>query len=83
MVELVDGRTLRCEPDGERTHDRCIAVCYLDGADIAAIMVRRGPATARGSAVVAIARRGERRRGQCPVLTVELRIKRTCQHVCH
>jgi micrococcal nuclease len=40
MVELVQGRTLRCELDGERTHDRCAGVCYLDGADIAAIMVR-------------------------------------------
>jgi endonuclease YncB( thermonuclease family) len=42
MLELVQGRTLRCELDGERTHDRCAGVCYLDGADIAAIMVRRG-----------------------------------------
>jgi endonuclease YncB( thermonuclease family) len=25
-----------------RTHDRCVAVCHLHGADIAAIMVRRG-----------------------------------------
>jgi micrococcal nuclease len=38
MAELVDGRTLRCELDGEHTHDRCVTVCYLDGADIAAII---------------------------------------------
>jgi micrococcal nuclease len=42
MTELVQGRTLRCELDGERTHDRCVGVCYLDSADIAEVMVREG-----------------------------------------
>jgi hypothetical protein len=42
MLDLVDGRELRCELNGERTHDRCVGVCYLDGADIAAIIVRQG-----------------------------------------
>ena len=42
MLELVDGRTLRCELDGERTHDRCVDVCYLKGTDIANVMVREG-----------------------------------------
>jgi micrococcal nuclease len=42
MLELVAGRTLRCELNGERTHDRCVGVCYLDGVDISAEMVRRG-----------------------------------------
>ena len=27
MVELADGRQVRCELNGERTHDRCVAVC--------------------------------------------------------
>jgi micrococcal nuclease len=44
MVELVDGRTLRCELNGERTHDRCVGICYLDGKDISAEMVRQGVA---------------------------------------
>jgi micrococcal nuclease len=44
MLELVQGRTLRCELDGERTHDRCVGVCYLDGADISEAMVHRGVA---------------------------------------
>ena len=44
MLELVQGRTLRCELDGERTHDRCVGVCYLNCADIAATMVRQGVA---------------------------------------
>jgi endonuclease YncB( thermonuclease family) len=44
MVELVDGRELRCDLNGERTHDRCVGICYLDGADIAARMVEMGVA---------------------------------------
>jgi micrococcal nuclease len=39
---MVLGRIVRCELDGERTHDRCVAVCYLDGMDRAAEMVRAG-----------------------------------------
>ena len=42
MNELVQGRTLRCELDGERTHDRCVAVCYLEAEDVAEAMVRQG-----------------------------------------
>jgi micrococcal nuclease len=41
MTKLVEGRTLRCELNGERTHDRCVGVCYLEGVDISAEMVRR------------------------------------------
>jgi micrococcal nuclease len=44
MLELVRGRTLRCELDGERTHDRCVGVCYLDGEDISEVMVHHGVA---------------------------------------
>ena len=39
---LVLGKEVRCELTGKRTYDRCVAVCYLDGADIEAIMVRQG-----------------------------------------
>jgi micrococcal nuclease len=42
MRKMVEGRTLRCELDGERTRDRCVGVCYLDGGDIADTMVRQG-----------------------------------------
>lgn len=42
MRSLVLGRELRCELDGTRTHDRCVAVCYLNGDDIAEVMVRQG-----------------------------------------
>ena len=44
MVKLVDGHSLRCELNGERTHDRCVGICYLDGVDISAEMVRQGVA---------------------------------------
>ena len=44
MVELVLARTLDCELDGKQTHDRCVGICYLDGADISAEMVRQGVA---------------------------------------
>jgi endonuclease YncB( thermonuclease family) len=42
MMKLVDGRTFRCELNGEQTHDRCVGICYLDGVDISAEMVRQG-----------------------------------------
>jgi endonuclease YncB( thermonuclease family) len=44
MTELVRGRTLRCELDGERTHDRCVGVCYLEGENISEVMIQRGVA---------------------------------------
>jgi endonuclease YncB( thermonuclease family) len=42
MRALVAGKTLRCELDGEQTHDRCAGVCYLDGKDISATLVADG-----------------------------------------
>jgi endonuclease YncB( thermonuclease family) len=42
MRQMVDGRQVRCELDGERTHDRCVGVCYLEGRDLAAAMVLAG-----------------------------------------
>ena len=42
MIELVQGRTLRCDLDGTRTYGRCAGVCYLDGTDISEVMVQRG-----------------------------------------
>ena len=46
-----------CKLDGEETHDRCVGVCYLDGADISEVMVHRGVVRhVPGSAVGAIPR---------------------------
>jgi hypothetical protein len=41
MLALVLGRELRCELDGERTHDPVRGGLLLDGRDIAADTVRR------------------------------------------
>jgi endonuclease YncB( thermonuclease family) len=42
MRRLVGGRQVRCELDGERTHDRCVGVCYLEGRDIGEALVHAG-----------------------------------------
>ena len=42
MVRLVAGKAVRCELDGERSHDRVIGVCYLDGQDIGASIISAG-----------------------------------------
>jgi micrococcal nuclease len=42
MLELVHGRTVRCELDGTRTYDRCVGICYLDSQDIGEAMVAAG-----------------------------------------
>ena len=44
MRHMVDGQKVRCELDGERTHDRCVGVCFLEGQDISEVMVHRGVA---------------------------------------
>ena len=42
MIELVQGRMVRCDLDGTRTYDRCAGVCYLDAVDLSEAMIRRG-----------------------------------------
>jgi endonuclease YncB( thermonuclease family) len=42
LRRLTLGRQVSCEPDGTRTYDRAVAVCRLDGRDLAAILVARG-----------------------------------------
>jgi len=42
MVELVMGQELDCDLTGERSHDRLIGVCYLNGRDIAAELIAAG-----------------------------------------
>jgi micrococcal nuclease len=42
MRELVLGKVVMCELDGEATYDRCAAICRLDGTDISEEMVRMG-----------------------------------------
>ena len=42
MKALVLGKSVTCELDGDRTYDRCVAICHLEGADISATLVRQG-----------------------------------------
>ena len=42
MVRLVAGRTVRCDLNGERSYDRVIGVCHLDGQDIGAAIIGAG-----------------------------------------
>jgi micrococcal nuclease len=42
MTDLVIGKQLRCELNGEKTHDRFVGICYLDGKDIGATVIANG-----------------------------------------
>jgi len=42
MRAMVHGRELRCQLDGERTHDSCVEICFLEDEDISEVMVGRG-----------------------------------------
>ncbi|MBF9023294.1 thermonuclease family protein [Rhodobacterales bacterium FZCC0069] len=42
MAELVLNREVLCNLTGERSHDRLIGICYLNGEDIGAIAIRNG-----------------------------------------
>ncbi len=42
MVSLVAGKSVRCELNGERSHDRVIGICFLDGQDIGASIIAAG-----------------------------------------
>ena len=44
MTRLVRGQTVTCQLNGERTHDRWVGVCFLNGQDIGAIAVANGHA---------------------------------------
>lgn len=44
MNRLVRGETVTCLLNGDRTHDRWVGVCFLDGQDIGAIAVANGHA---------------------------------------
>ena len=44
MVNYLDGRSIECELNGERTHDRWVGICYADGEDIGAALIAAGRA---------------------------------------
>ena len=42
MVDLVMEKSVRCELDGSKTHDRFVGICYLDEHDIGARLIANG-----------------------------------------
>jgi len=44
MTRLLRGQTVTCQLNGERTYDRWVGVCFLDGQDIGEIAVANGHA---------------------------------------
>ena len=44
MVNYLSGRSIECDLNGERTHDRWVGVCYADGEDIGAALIAAGHA---------------------------------------
>ena len=42
MVRLVHRKTVTCELNGEKTHDRWVGVCFHDGRDIGATIIAAG-----------------------------------------
>lgn len=42
MRSLTFGKSLRCELNGERTYDRLVGICYLQGIDIGETIVKAG-----------------------------------------
>lgn len=44
MVNHLAGRRVECELNGERTHDRWIGICYVEGEDVGAALIAAGHA---------------------------------------
>lgn len=42
MTRLTFGKTVTCDLNGERSHDRRVGICYLDGRDIGAEIIGLG-----------------------------------------
>jgi micrococcal nuclease len=42
MYNLVFGQRVRCELNGDTTHDRYVGICFLEGQDIAEAIISEG-----------------------------------------
>lgn len=42
MQSIISGRAVTCDLTGERTYDRVVGVCYVDGVDIGAMIISLG-----------------------------------------
>ena len=44
MINFLRGKSIECELNGHRTHDRWVGVCFADGQDIGAAVIAAGHA---------------------------------------
>lgn len=44
MVRMIAGKLVTCDLTGERTHDRMVGICYVDGVDLGAAIIAAGHA---------------------------------------
>lgn len=44
MINYLAGKTVDCDLNGERTHDRWVGICYADGEDVGAAVIAAGHA---------------------------------------
>nr|WP_254442272.1 thermonuclease family protein [Ruegeria arenilitoris] len=44
MVNYLRGKAVECQLTGERTYDRYVGVCYVDGQDVGAAVIAAGHA---------------------------------------
>lgn len=42
MVRMIAGRIVTCELNGQRTHDRMVGICYVDGVDVGEAIIAAG-----------------------------------------
>jgi endonuclease YncB( thermonuclease family) len=42
LIRIVKGHKVSCELDGTTSHDRVVGICYVEGKDVAAELVKRG-----------------------------------------
>jgi endonuclease YncB( thermonuclease family) len=42
VINCLRGKSIICELNGERTHDRWVGVCFADGEDIGAAVIAAG-----------------------------------------
>lgn len=42
MVNFLRGKQVRCDLNGERTHDRWVGICFAEGEDIGAAVIAAG-----------------------------------------
>ena len=44
MINYLRSKTVSCDLNGERTHDRWVGICYADGEDVGAAVIAAGHA---------------------------------------